>query len=79
MKDPPCGTSRNCSAACAGTGRLRHTDPSSCSHPPDRSTRSSATLPTPTPSSGGRVLALADEIRAVAFPHHEPDTEGGGR
>ena len=31
------------------------------------------------PEQRQRVLAVADEIRAVAFPHHEPDTEGGGR
>jgi hypothetical protein len=31
------------------------------------------------PEQRNRVLADADEIRAVAFPHHEPDAEGGGR
>jgi hypothetical protein len=31
------------------------------------------------PKQRRRILADADEIRAIVFPHHEPDTEGSGR
>ena len=31
------------------------------------------------PEQRRRIFADADEIRAVVFPHQEPDTEGGGR
>jgi hypothetical protein len=31
------------------------------------------------PEQRRRILADAYEIRAVAFPHREPDTERGGR
>ena len=31
------------------------------------------------PEQRRRILANGDAIRAVVFPHREPDTEGGGR